>query len=79
MFEVGDVTALYFGGLASADGRANSEKLASARPDELVTLKNEIHVPPGTTRIELHLIGPGGVDIGSLGEISIGGATGGAR
>jgi hypothetical protein len=79
VFESGDLTALYFGGLSSPDGRANSEKLASARPDELLTLSSQIHIPAGTTRIELHLIGPGGADLGLLSEINIGGASGGAR
>jgi hypothetical protein len=79
VFEAGDVMALYFGGLGSADGRANSEKLASARPDELVSLNSEIHIPAGTTRVELHLIAPGGDDLGSLGEVNVGGANGGTH
>ncbi len=79
VFESGDLTAWYFGGLSSADGRANSEKLASARPDELVTLKNEIHIPPGTTRVEIHLLARNGSDLGSLGEVNVGAANGGAH
>ena len=79
VFESGDLTALYFGGLSSTDGRANSEKLASARPDELVTLKNEIHIPAGTTRVELHLIAPNGADLGSLGQVNVSSANGGAH
>jgi hypothetical protein len=74
VFEAGDIAAFYFGGAGSADGRANSEILMKARPDELVQLSKEIHIPPGSTRIELHLLAPGGADLGSLSEIKVGGA-----
>jgi hypothetical protein len=77
VFEPGDLTAVYFP--AASNGTSTSERIASARPDQLATLKTEIHIPSGTTRVELHLIAPNGADLGSLGEVPLKAATGAAR
>jgi hypothetical protein len=78
VFESGHLAALYFGKLSSPDGRANSEQLVAARPDKIATLENFIHIPAGTTRVEVHLISEAGSDLGTLSELQIG-ASGGAE
>ena len=80
VFESGDLTALYFGSLSSADGRANSRNSPAPGPTSWSHLKSGFTVfPPGTTRVEIHLLAPNGSDLGALGEVNVGAANGGAH
>ncbi len=52
--------------------------LQAVNPAELVSLDQEIQIPPRTTRVSLRLIDARGVDRGSLGEAQLQHASGGA-
>jgi hypothetical protein len=67
VFAPGDLSAVFFD---ASDKRISSESLKTVRPDELVVLKNEVHIPPGASRVEVHLARANGADLGSLGEVS---------
>jgi hypothetical protein len=69
IFEKGNLTAIF---QDATNKQIRSQKLQSAKPDELAVLSAKVVVPVGTKRIELHLIASAtGKDLGSLGDVAV--------